>query len=489
MPKRELIRDVITKDTLNKKIFNGVEKAYNLAKTSYGANSGDVLLEYRYGEPLVSHDGITNLGALIVEDPVENGVISIIRQASERTNQKAGDATSLTTILTKHACDYYATLNLSPRELQKQIQFDFDDILARLEHQKIEYSPDILATVCATSANDVEIGEMVADCLLEAGESGGVITQEVPDVYTSPKIVDGLTIDRGLKSIAFVNDSVSMKTTLKDAPVVVLGALIDQDREIEPILQTLLRMDYKQFVMIGDISGSALQLLIDMERKGVIDCIVITPEPTHRDIVLEDIASYTGGEVFSGDPLDFGEKYIGKAEEVVATVQDMTISGGKGDMKKIVEALTLKRDNEQNSKDKLIIDKRLAMLTGKTVKILVGAPTQAERQEQRLRIDDAICAGRMVMKYGAVIGGGVALKNIGFPNYLNRPFEDITGKDCVDYEEFNHGFNLATGKDFTTPEVLDSLVAIQEAVRNSLSATSKILSIQTALVYKHDLEG
>ena len=476
MPKPDLIRDIVKDQELKDKIQAGIDKIYQVALASYGANSGNVLIEYRYGEPLISHDGITNVGSLVVEDPIENAVISVVRQASERTNKEAGDSTTLTIILTKLAYDYYSQFSdLAPRKIQEMIDEQVKYITANIDDLSTPITPDLLAGVSRISAGDQAIGDMITDAVTTVGSTGGITVQEVVEPVISSEVVNGFSFKQGLKLPVLANDIQSVKSRYTDPAIIILPKLISKNDDILPILDNILRAGRSQIVLVADVSGQALETIVTNKIKGQLDIAIIEPPVINRDLFLSDLAVYCSTQQFSGNPEDFDlDKYVGSADSVYITLSDTTITGCK-DQEALNKYIATIEDKD-----------RYSALTGKSVKVKVGAPTQAERQELKLRVEDAICTAQTASDYGVLAGGGVFLRDLDNDTYLDKPFQLLTGSDT--FYDLGVGEDIYTGRthlNMIEEGIVDSAKAIKEAVVNSHSAVAQLLSLHLALPFKH----
>lgn len=479
MPKRNLIREIIKGEDLQDRLRTGVDAIYEVALASYGVNSGDVMIEHRYGEPLISHDGITNIGKLVLEDPIENAAVSVIRQASEKTNRDAGDSTTLTVVLAKLAYDYWIGQGLTPRQTKAAMLAYADSIKEAIAKKKIKVTDETLAGVSRISAGDEALGDLVFDAVKTVGERGGITVVEVIDPSISSETIDGFTFKKGLKAIALANDIQAVKSRYENPAIIVMPKLLSKNDDIIPILDKALRAGHGKIVLIADVSGQALETIISNKIAGAIDIGIVEPPMDNRDAFLSDIAAYASTKQYTGNPDDFNvEEYIGTADSVYITLSETTINGVKN--KEAFDAYVANVTDKQ----------RLDRLNGKTVKISVGAPTQAERQELKLRIEDAVCAAQTAQDYGVLPGGGVFLRDHDKNGYLATPFNLLTNQDAASFKA-GEGINIATGArvdNMVAAGIVDSAKAIEEAVINAHSAAAQLLSVRLALPFVEDME-
>jgi chaperonin GroEL len=487
MPKRNLVRKIIKGDEVQQKIKAGIDQIFDVALASYGVSSGNVMIEHRYGEPLISHDGITNIGKLVLEDPIENAAVSIVRQASEKTNRDAGDSTTLTVLLTKFAYNYWSKFeSVPPRIIQARMLNFAEAVRQDIQKSSIAVTDETLRGVSRISAGDEALGDLVHDAVKKVGGLGGVTVVEVPEPFISSEEIAGFTFKKGLKAIALANDMQTIKSRYDDPAIVIMSKLLSKNDEIVPVLDKVLRAGHSKIVLIADVSGQALETIISNKIAGKIDIAIVEPPMVDRDVFLNDVAAYSSTKQYSGSAEDFEvDDFVGTAESVYITLSETTINGVKD--KEVFEAYT------KEISDK----KRLDQLNGKTVKISVGAPTQAERQELKLRIEDAVCAAQTAQEHGVLPGGGVFLRDYRPDeeiSYLNKPYEWLTaGVVGIDVKglKTGQGIDIFSNKivdDMVAAGIVDSAKAIEEAVINSHSAAAQLISVRLALPYVEDME-
>lgn len=493
MPKLSTVRNIVSGHELDEKIKEGVDKIYDITLVSYGVNSGNVMIEHRYGEPLVSHDGITNVGKLVVEDSVENMVVSLVRQASEKTNRNAGDATTLTVILTKLAYEFWESKKLTPRRAQKEIDAVVQKVIAYINDNKHKTTDDLLRGVSRISAGDEAIGDMVFHAVKESGEFGGITVVETAEPQISSETVNGFTFKKGLKSLALANDLQALKSRYTEPTVIVMSKLITKNEDILPILDQAIIAGATGIVLIADVSGQALESIIANRMNGKLDIAVVEPPAIDRDIFLRDVAKYASTIVFSEPVNDFEPaNHCGSVAEAYITVSETTLNGCQ-----TPEALAEYVKGVEN-------EARLEMLNGKTVRISVGAPTQVERQELKLRIEDAVCAAKTALTYGVVAGGGVFLRdmyrkefksddNLQDLSYFAKPFSLLSGDHINTINDYSLGAGVDIYDDRNIENmveacIVDSAKAIEEAVVNSHSIAAQLISINSALTFKENMD-
>ena len=380
----------------------------------------------------------------------------------------------------------------TPSQIQKQIDDLVAKVLNYIKENKHETTDELLRGVSRISAGDEAIGDMVFHSVKESGEYGGITVAETAEPTISTETVKGFTFKKGLKSVALANDLQALKSRYTEQTVIVMSKLITKNEDILPILDQTIISGATGIVLVADVSGQALESIIANRMNGKLDIAVVEQPAVDRDIFLQDVAQYASTVVFSEPVADFDvNKHCGSVEEAYITLSETTLNGCKTP------------DYLADYVSNISSEARLEMLNGKTVRISVGAPTQAERQELKLRIEDAVCAAKTALTYGVVPGGGVFLRDmfrtLFKPNeqyselsYFTKPFSLLTGDDMsivTDYKQ-GAGVNIYTDKfvdDMVAAGIVDSAKAIEEAVVNSHSIAAQLVSIKTALTFKEDM--
>lgn len=495
MGKPTLNRTLVKGKQLRDGITKGIDKLYEVALTAYGINGGNVMLERRASAPTISHDGVSNLEELEVEDAVEDMAIKVVKQASQRTNETAGDGTTLSAILSSHlykwALKKIETEGEKPTTVAKEIEANIPKILAAIDEVTTkELSPELLKGACIISAGDEGLGELIYDVVSQVGEYGGINVSYVGSLGVSTKVVNGMYIPSGYLDPKLINDLDGNRTVLEDVPVVILSSTITRQDEILPILEHLRTHTFQKAVFFADITGDALRVL---ELNRNFDACVVKPQSSNYEVLLKDVALYTGGQVYSGAPADWKLEYAGCAESVTITQRETTLLGGRGkkeNIDKVVEDLKDKLAKAE-PQDRPFLEGRVARLTANVATIYVGGASAVERGEVKLRVDDAVCAAKTALAGGVVPGGGVCLRDIAQKlnlGYLACPYgdllenSDISGEKCAE----GCGYNLKTKQVCNMVEnyLVDPAIVVREAVINSHSVVAKLITTQMALVFE-----
>lgn len=498
MSKPSYNRCIVTGEELKAGIQNGVDSIYAVAKAAYGVSSGNVFIENRADAPTISHDGVTNIDVLERSDPIEDMTVATIKQASQRTNKTAGDGTTLSAMLSCHLYSWAQRkieAGMSERQVSNIIKSNVPKILSEIgKRTKKDLSDKSLRGVCIVSAGEEALGEMIYDVIKEVGKYGGVNVLYSGTSFISTNVVKGMYIDQGATASVFFNDATDKKSVLEDCPVVILRHVITRQDEIVPIIEKIHASNMNRVLFVGNIMNDALTFLSKFP-KHVLDAMVVAPKSGQFENVLEDIALYTNGSVFSGETVDWTLEDAGYAKSVTVTARETTIIGGQGEsskkLKETVKELEGMLDKAEPDK-RLMLEARIARLTAKVANIYVGGASEVEKKETKLRIDDAICAAKSALSGGVVAGGGVCLRDISEAlklDYLAEPFYDLldnAGLHDASNMEVGEGFDIKTGRkiNMIRSNIIDPAIVIREAVINSHSVVSKLITTTLALTFE-----
>lgn len=495
MGKPTLNRECITGQKLEYGVRKGIEKLYSVALTAYGCKAGNVMIEHRATPPTISHDGVSNLEELEVENALEDMAIKVVKQASRRTNETAGDGTTLSAILSYHLYTWAIKkikAGNNPVDVAKEINNNIPKILEEIDKRtNKKLTPELLRGACIISAGDEGLGDLIYDVVSQVGEFGGINVSYVGSLGVSTNIVKGMYLPSGYSDAKLINDLDGNRSVLDNTPVIILSSTITRQDEIIPILENIRTHNYQKAVFFADIAGDALKVL---ELNRSFDACVVKPQSNSYEVLLKDVALYTGGKVYSGNPADYKlQEFAGMAEQVIITQRETTILGGKGEPKEIDKVvLDLKEKlSKAEPQDRAFLENRIARLTANVATIYVGGASAVERGEVKLRVDDAVCAAKSALAGGVVAGGGVCLRDIAdtlnIP-YLKEPYLDLLDNAGLQPDNFaeNVGYDLKTGAadNMFAMSIIDPAIVIREAVINSHSVVSKLITTKMALVYK-----
>ena len=406
-----------------KKVTKGINTLSNAVTATLGPNGRNVL--YTDGHAVYStKDGVTVAKSISIADPVESLGVELIKQASIKTADAAGDGTTTATLLAQEMVNAglkHLNNGANAVEIKRGIDAAVKEVINNLRHnisEKIS-SEEQLKQVAAISANnDSEIGELIATSMEKVGREGVVFIEESKTGETFLEVVEGMQFDRGYKSPYFVTDNNNMSCTLNDALVLIADKRFTQIKELLPILEAVSAQNKSLLIVAEDIDGEALATLIVNKMRGTINvCAVKAPDfGERRKLILEDIATLTGGQVFSTDKgmkLDkFSWDWFGGARVVTVNKENTTIIDGKGSEEKIdgrINELQFQIEKAQSPYEREKLQERLAKLVGGVAIIHVGGNTEAELKEKKDRVDDALNATKAAIEEGIVPGGGSAL--------------------------------------------------------------------------------
>ena len=416
-------KQVLFRSAAREKILRGVTQLADAVRVTLGPKSKSVLIERKWGPPLVCNDGVTIAKEFDLKDPEESLGARMLRQAAERTGDVVGDGTSTSTILA-HAIFADGVRNVvagaSAIELKRGLERASRSAIQALhELSRPVRSRKEKAQVATISAhNDPEIGELVADAMEKVGEDGVITVEESKTTETALEVVEGLQFDRGYVSPYFVTNPEKMEAVVEDTLVLLCDRKIGSLKDLIPLLDQVAKSGRPLLVIAEDIEGEALATLIVNQLRGVLkSCAVKAPGfGDRRKAMLQDIAILTGGMVISEETGQTLEAValtdLGRAQRVVVDKDSTTVIGGAGKREAIdgrIEQIRREIDNTTSDYDREKLQERLAKLSGGVAVIRVGAPSEAEMKSKKEALDDAISATKAAVDEGIVPGGGLAL--------------------------------------------------------------------------------
>ena len=402
----------------------GVDKLADTVKITLGPKGRNVLLSKSFGAPLITNDGVTIAREIELEDAVENMGAQLVKEVATNTNDVAGDGTTTATLLAqiiiKEGFKNVAA-GANPMILKRGIAGAVDvavDEIKRLSHDVD--TTEAIAQVASVSAADDEIGGLIAEAMEKVGKEGVITVEESKTMGTTLDVVEGMQFDRGYFSPYMVNDTEKMEATMENPYILVTDKKISNIQELLPLLEQIVQQGKKLFIICDDLEGEALATIIVNKLKGVFDCVAVKAPGfgERRKAMLEDIAVLTGATVISED-LGYELKeatvdMLGSAATVKVDKENTVIVGGAGAAEDIADRVNqIKAQIEQTTSDfdREKTQERLAKMAGGVAVIKVGAATETELKERKLRIEDALNATKAAVEEGIVSGGGVALVN------------------------------------------------------------------------------
>ena len=406
-------------------LLRGVDKLADTVKITLGPKGRNVVLEKKFGAPLITNDGVTIAKEIELEDAAENMGASLVREVATKTNDAAGDGTTTATLLAQaliHEGMKNVTAGANPMILRKGIFKAVDAAVEELKNQSkaVSGSADI-ARVGAISASDDTIGQLIADAMDKVTADGVITVEESKSAETYSEVVEGMQFDRGYLSPYFATDTDKMEATLDDCLVLITDKKISNIQDLLPILEQIVQTGKKLLIVAEDVEGEALTTLVLNKLRGTFTVVAVKAPGfgDRRKEMLVDIATLTGGEVITSDlGLELKDTLIaqlGRARQVKVNKENTIIVGGAGDKVAITERVSqikaaLEVSTSEFDKEKLM--ERLAKLAGGVAVIKVGAATEVEMKEKKLRIEDALNATKAAVEEGIVAGGGAALVNV-----------------------------------------------------------------------------
>ena len=406
-------------------LLRGVDKLADTVKITLGPKGRNVVLEKKFGAPLITNDGVTIAKEIELEDASENMGASLVREVATKTNDAAGDGTTTATLLAQaliHEGMKNVTAGANPMILRKGIFKAVDAAVEELKAQsKAVSGPDDIARVGAISASDETIGQLIADAMDKVTADGVITVEESKSAETYSEVVEGMQFDRGYLSPYFATDTDKMEAVLDDCLILVTDKKISNIQDLLPLLEQIVQSGKKLLIVAEDVEGEALTTLVLNKLRGTFTVVAVKAPGfgDRRKEMLLDIATLTGGEVITSDlGLDLKDTSIaqlGRARQVKVNKENTIIVGGYGDKIAITERVAqikVALENTTSEFDKEKLTERLAKLAGGVAVIKVGAATEVEMKEKKLRIEDALNATKAAVEEGIVAGGGVALVNV-----------------------------------------------------------------------------
>lgn len=403
----------------------GIDIVVKSVATTLGPKGRNVALDRKFGSPTITHDGVTVAKEIELEDPFENMGAQLLKEAATKTNDIAGDGTTTSTVLA-HAIVTEGLKNLAaganPMLLKRGIESAAKAVADQIVAQAIDITTkEEIANVATISAQDREIGELIAEVMDKVGKDGVITVEESRGLEFETEYVEGMQFDRGYISPYFVTDAEHMQAAIEDTYVLVHDKKISAASDIVPLLEKLVQVGKRELLIIAeDVDGEALATLVLNKLRGMLNVLAVKAPGfgDRRKAMLQDIAVLTGATVISeetGRKLDTVTiEDLGKAEKVVSDKDDTTIVGGAGDTSAIkgrIEQIRVEIENTTSDYDREKLQERLAKLSGGVAIIRVGAATETELKEKKHRVEDALSATRAAVEEGIVPGGGVALIN------------------------------------------------------------------------------
>ncbi len=420
-----MAKQLIFSEDARRKLKRGIDTVATAVSTTLGPKGRNVAIDKKWGAPTITHDGVSVAKEIELEDPFENMGAQLFKEAAIKTNDIAGDGTTTATVLAQHMVHEglkNVAAGANPMQLKLGIEAATAALSAKIREMAVDIdSFDEIASVASISAQDPEIGRLIAEVMDKVGKDGVITVEESRALEFETEYVEGMQFDRGYISPYFITDADTMESVVEDAYILIHDKKISSAQDMVPILEKLVQIGKKNLVVIAeDIDGEALATLVLNKLRGMINALAIKAPGfgDRRKAMLQDIAVLTGGQVITEE---MGRKLesvqisdLGRAAKVVSTKDETTIVDGQGDESQIaarVEQIKVEIDRSTSDYDREKLQERLAKLAGGVAVIRVGAATEVELKEKKHRVEDALSATRAAVEEGIVPGGGVALIN------------------------------------------------------------------------------
>lgn len=535
-----MAKKVFYDDDARRRVLAGAQILYDAVKTTMGPKGRNVVISKSYGNPTVTHDGVTVAKGVEIADVDDETLgykvgAELIKQAASKMNDVAGDGTTTVTVLTYHILNEANKLiaaGHNPMLLRKGLEAAAADVLAQLSTlaEDIQGNKSRVAEVATISAGDAQIGDLIAEVIDKVGKEGVVTVEEGQGLDLESEVVEGFTFDRGFVSAYMVTDTARMEAVYDKPAIVVTDKKVSSIQEFLPLLEKLATTGKKDLVLIAeDVEGEALGTLVLNRLKGVFNTVAVKAPAfgDRRKDILNDIAILTGAQVITDDQgmtfENVGLEVVGNARKVIVTKDETTIIEGDGAVAEVnarIKQITAQADAATSEYDKENLEKRRAALSGKVAVIKVGGATETEIEEKKYRVDDAVAAVKAALSEGIVPGGGVTLVNLVgsvangkddedsvvagkqlLKKALEQPFRILLTNSGLNADEWlpqvktgkpGHGVNVnEPGKlvDLKAAGVVDPARVTKEALMNAVSIAGTSMTMGALVVEVPEKEG
>jgi chaperonin GroEL len=523
-------KQLVFSDDARRRLKEGIDILANAVATTLGPKGRNVALDKKFGAPTITHDGVTVAKEIELEDPYQNMGAQLLKEAATKTNDIAGDGTTTSTILA-HAIVMEGLKSVTAGSNPMLIKHGIEKATAaaveaiRAQSQKIETKEEI-ASVATNSAADSQIGSLIADVMDKVGKDGVITVEESKSLQFETEYVEGMQFDRGYNSSYFITSPETMESVITEPYLLIYDKKISAAADIVPVLEKLVQTGKRDLVIIAEeVDGEALATLVLNKLRGMLNVLAVKAPGfgDRRKAMLQDIALLTGGTVITEE---LGKKIenttladLGKCDKVVATKDDTTIVGGKGDLKKIkgrIEEIKVEIDKSTSDYDKEKLQERLAKLSGGVAIIRVGAATETELKEKKHRVEDALSAARAAVEEGIVAGGEISLINAAAAldkikmdtddaqvgvNIVRKALEapirrlaanagedgsvviDAVKRKSAEAKNKHIGFNVLTSEyvDMIKAGIIDPVKVVRGALENAASIAAMILTTEALI--------
>ena len=527
-----MAKQLLYGEDARKALQAGIDKLSNTVKITLGPKGRNVVLDKKYGAPLITNDGVTIAKEIELEDAFENMGAQLVKEVATKTNDTAGDGTTTATLLAQALVSEgmkNVAAGANPMVVKKGIQKAVDAAVDALKaHAKPVSSSSDIARIATVSSSDETVGALIADAMEKVTADGVITIEESKTAETSCDVVEGMQFDRGYISPYMVTDTDKMEAVIDDAYILITDKKISNIQEILPLLEQILQAGKKLVIIAEDVEGEALATILVNKLRGTFTCICVKAPGfgDRRKEMLQDIAILTGGEVITSDlGLELKDTQIGqlgRAKQVKITKENTTIvteRTGSDEVKSRIAQIRAQIETTTSDFDREKLQERLAKLSGGVAVIHVGAATEVEMKEKKLRIEDALAATKAAVEEGYVAGGGIALLNV-IPSVkalldtaenadektgiqivlkaIESPIRQIAenagleGSVIIDAIQRSgkegYGFNFATEEyvDMAEAGILDPTKVTRSALQNAASVAAMVLTTESLVTDKPD---
>ena len=526
-----MAKEILYGEDARKALQAGVDQLANTVKITLGPRGRNVVLDKKFGAPLITNDGVTIAKEIELDNAFENMGAQLVKEVSIKTNDVAGDGTTTATLLAQALIREgmkNVAAGANPMGVKKGIQAAVNAVVdeVKANSKKVSGTEDI-ASAATISAGDAVIGQLIAEAMEKVSADGVITVEESKTADTYTEVVEGMQFDRGYITPYMVTDTDKMEAVIDDAYLLITDRKISNIQDILPLLEQILQSGKKLVIVAEDVEGEALSTLIVNRLRGTFTCVAVKAPGfgDRRKEMLQDIAILTGGQVISEElGLDIKETSImqlGRARQVKVTKENTVIVDGMGDSEMIkarVAQIRSQIETTTSDFDREKLQERLAKLAGGVAVIKVGAATEVEMKEKKLRIEDALAATKAAVEEGLVAGGGVALINASkvlvpmletaegdektgiqiVLKALEEPVRQIAlnagleGSVIIDKirtaDKKNYGYNFATEEfvDMFAAGIVDPTKVTRSALQNAASVAAMVLTTESLVADKKE---
>lgn len=518
-----MAKDIIYGEDARKALQAGIDKLANTVKITLGPKGRNVVLDKKYGSPLITNDGVTIAKEIELENAFENMGAQLVKEVSSKTNDDAGDGTTTATLLAQALVREgmkNVAAGANPMTVKNGIKGAVDAVVESIKNQsKAVKDNNDIARVATVSAADEYIGSLIAEAMDKVTADGVITIEESKTADTVCEVVDGMQFDRGYISPYMVTDTDKMEAVIDDAMLLITDKKISTVQDILPLLESVLKAGKKLVIIAEDVEGEALQTILLNKLRGTFTCVCVKAPGfgDRRKDMLQDIAILTGGQVITSDLglelKDTTMAMLGQARQVKVTKENTIIVDGAGDsdaIKARSQQIRTAIETSTSDFDREKLQERLAKMAGGVAVVKVGAATETEMKEKKLRIEDALAATKAAVEEGIVPGGGVALINA-IPavealldtedadyktgvnivlKALEEPVRQIAANagqegsviiDKIKNSEAGKGYNFATGEyvDMIEEGIVDPAKVTRSALQNAASVAAMVLTTES----------